>query len=289
MRWMKRTSAARRDRPRTGVAVRRRRARPRWLRPAARTAMIAAAVALALGGPAWLWYSGRVATAMVDGARLLLAWSADIGLTVQDITLEGRSHTLRRHVVAAVGLKRGDPLFGFDPGAIRSRLVALPWVREATVQRQLPGTVRVRIVERLPLALWQRNGRLMLVDDRGVIITRQRLQRFRDLLIIVGDDAPEHAADLIAMLGGEPALARRVGAAVRVGKRRWNLELKGGIKVRLPETGAPAAWHKLARLNRKHRLLDRKVKAVDLRQPDRLYLVTPSGIRPLPATVERNT
>lgn len=289
MRWLNRTSASRRDRLRTGVAVRRRRARPRWLRPAARTAMIAAAVVVAVGGPAWLWYSGRVATAMVDGARALLAWSADIGLTVQDVTLEGRTHTLRRHVAAAVGLRRGDPLFGFDPGAIRSRLVALPWVREATVQRQLPGTVRIRIAERVPLALWQRDGKLMLVDDRGVVITRQRLQRFRDLLIIVGDDAPEHAADLIAMLGNEPALARRVGAAVRVGKRRWNLELKSGIKVRLPEAGAAAAWRKLARLERTHRLLDRKVKAVDLRQPDRLYLVTPSGIRPLPATVERNT
>lgn len=289
MRWMNRKPGSRRDQRGAGVAVRRRRARPRWLRPAARAALIAAAVAVSVGGPAWLWRSGWVATAMADGARLLLAWSADIGLTVQDITLEGRSHTLRRHVVAAVGLKRGDPLFGFDPGAIRSRLVALPWVREATVQRQLPGTVRVRIVERLPLALWQRNGRLMLVDDRGVVITRKRLQRFRDLLIIVGDDAPEHAAELIAMLGDEPALARRVGAAVRVGKRRWNLELKSGIKVRLPEAGAAAAWRKLARLDRRHRLLDRKVKAVDLRQPDRIYLVTPTGIRPVKVTVERNT
>jgi cell division protein FtsQ len=286
---MNRKSGSRRDHLRNGAAVRRRRGRPRWLRPAARAALIAAAVAVAFGGPAWLWRSGRIATAIVDGTRSLLAWSADIGLTVQDVTLEGRTHTLRRHVVAAIGLRRGDPLFGFDPGAIRSRLVALPWVREATVQRQLPGTVRVRIVERLPLALWQRNGRLMLVDDRGVVITRKRLQRFRDLLIIVGDDAPEHAADLIAMLGNEPVLAQRVGAAVRVGKRRWNLELKSGIKVRLPETGAAAAWRKLARLDRKHRLLDRKVKAVDLRQPDRIYLVTPSGIRPVTVTVERNT
>lgn len=287
MRWMNRKPAMQRDRLRAGVAMRRRRSR--WLRPAGRAAMIGAAAAVAIGGPAWLWQSGRVATAMVEGAGALLAWSADIGLTVQDVTLEGRTHTLRRQVAAAVGLSRGDPLFGFDPDAIRSRLVALPWVRAASVQRQLPGTVRIRIVERVPLALWQRDGKLMLVDDRGVVITRQRLRRFRDLLIIVGDDAPRHAADLIAMLSGEPALARRVGAAVRVGQRRWNLELKGGIKVRLPETGAAAAWRKLARLNRTHRLLDRKVKAVDLRQPDRIYLTTPSGIRPLTVTAERNT
>ncbi len=286
MRWLNRKS---RPRPRNVGAARRRRAARRWLRPIGRAFLIAAAFAVAFGGPAWLWRSGWVATAMVDGYRAVLAYSTDIGLTVREVTLEGRIHTPRQQVVKAVGLKRGDALLGFDPGAIRSRLVALPWVREAAVQRQLPGTVRIRIVERLPLALWQRKGKLTLVDDRGEIITRRGLRRFRDLLIIVGDDAPEHAAELIAMLGDEPELARRVDAAVRVGKRRWNLELKGGIKVRLPENNAPAAWRKLARLERKHRLLARDVRAVDLRQPDRLILVTPSGVRPVRTMADRNT
>jgi cell division protein FtsQ len=149
--------------------------------------------------------------------------------------------------------------------------------------------VQIRIVERIPLALWQRKGKLTLVDDRGEVITGRGIRRFRDLLIVVGDDAPRHAATLIAMLGREPELAGRVNAAVRVGKRRWNLELKGGIKVRLPEIDALGAWRRLAWLEKKHRLLDREVKSVDLRQPDRLILVTPSGVRPLRTTAGRDT
>lgn len=274
---------------RKGTGLRRRRAMPRWMRPAVRVVMIAVMLAAAVGAPVWLWHSPRMAAAMDEGYRALLVITADFGLTIQEVTLEGRIHTPRRRVVAALRLKRGDPLFGFDPRAIRDRLVRLAWVRAASVERRLPGTVQIRIIERIPLALWQRKGKLTLVDDRGEVITGRGIRRFRDLLIVVGDDAPRHAATLIAMLGREPELARRVNAAVRVGKRRWNLELKGGIKVRLPEIDAPGAWRRLAWLEKKHRLLDREVTSVDLRQPDRLILVTPSGVRPLRTTAGRDT
>ncbi len=289
MRWLSRESRRGAKTTRRNPPARRRRATPRWLRPACRTAMIAGAFAVILGGPAWLWHSGWIAAAMVDGYRTALAWSSDAGLTVQNVTLEGRVHTSRSKIMAAVGLKRGEPLYGFDPRAIRARLTALSWVRQASVERRMPDTVRIRIVERRPLALWQRNGKLSLLDDRGKIITRYKLRRFRNLLIIVGSDAPQHAARLIAMLGMEPKLAQRVNAAVRVGKRRWNLELRGGIKVRLPEADADKAWRKLARLERRHRLLDREITSVDLRQPDRLIVVTPTGAQPVKLTTERNT
>ncbi|MHA1108033.1 MAG: cell division protein FtsQ/DivIB [Alphaproteobacteria bacterium] len=289
MRWLSRTSRKAGKPTRRNPPARRRRAAPRWLRPACRITAIAGAIAFIIGGPAWLWHSGWITTAMVDGYRTVIAWSSDAGLTVQNVTLEGRVYTSRRRIMAAVGLKRGDPLYGFDPGDIHTRLTALSWVRQATVERRMPDTVHIRIVERRPLALWQRKGKLSLVDHRGKIITRYKLRRFRNLLIIVGDDAPQHAVRLIAMLGNEPKLALRVNAAVRIGKRRWNLELKGGIKVRLPEADAEKAWRKLARLERRHRLLDREVTSVDMRQPDRLIVVTPTGAQPVKLTTERNT
>ncbi len=259
MRWLNRKPRRGAKKTRRNPRARRRRTAPRWLRPALRAALMVTVIAVVTGGPYWLWRSGWIAEAISNGHRMMIAWSADIGLTVQEVTLEGRIHSSRRRIETIVGLKRGDPLYGFDPEDIRARLAALPWVRTATVQRQIPGTVRIHIAERLPMALWQRKGKLMLVDDEGKVITRRKLKRFSDLLIVIGDDAPRHAANLIAMLGDEPELARRVNAAVRVGKRRLNLELKVGIKVRLPETDAGKSWRMLARLERRHRLLGPQV------------------------------
>jgi cell division protein FtsQ len=59
-----------------------------------------------------------------------------------------------------------------------------------------------------------------------------------------------------------------------VGQRRWNIHLKGGIDVRLPEDEANNAWARLADYHKSHRVLDKDVTVLDLRIPDRLIVKT---------------
>lgn len=252
--------------------ARRRKAAPRWLRPARNTAIGLGLVAIVIGGPVWLWQSGLISAAATSLREAALARTASAGLTVQNVLLGGRRNTPHQAVRRAVGLSRGDAILGIDIDAIRSRLKAIPWVREATVVRRLPQTIAIHIVERRPFALWQRKRKLVLVDDLGVVITARGLGAFRKLPILVGDDAPRHAPSLFAMLKSEPRLARQVISAVRVGKRRWNVEFRNGIKVRLPATDPHVAWRRLARLDARHRLLARDVRMIDMRLPDRLIL-----------------
>jgi cell division protein FtsQ len=137
--------------------------------------------------------------------------------------------------------------------------------------------LRIDIRERRPMALWQRKGRFVLVDDRGKAITDRNLGRFSELVILVGNTAPRHAPTLFAMIASEPDLARQVVAATRVGDRRWTLKLKGGIRIQLPEHEPHRAWRKLALLNERHRLLARDVRTIDMRLPDRL-IVKPGAL-----------
>ncbi len=64
----------------------------------------------------------------------------------------------------------------------------------------------------------------------------------------------------------------RLVAAVRVGERRWNLQLRGGMNVMLPEGHEPEAIDRLMALQQDHALLDRPLEVVDMRLPDRLVL-----------------
>jgi cell division protein FtsQ len=194
------------------------------------------------------------------------------GLRVEDVLLEGRAHTTRAQVIAAIGLKRGDPILGFDPQTLRQRVEGLPWVRTARIERRFPSTVRIVITERNPIALWQKHGRFHIVDDEGAVIADSAPERYRDLLIVVGDGAPKHVPELVVLLAAEPALRKRVTAAVWVGERRWNLRFDDRTDVRLPEHEAPAAWAKLARLEREFGILGRDVDAIDMRIPDRLVV-----------------
>lgn len=260
------------QRPARSRRLPRRRVAPRWLRPALWCGAVVLALAAAGGTGTWLWTSGRVSAALEDARSALVGATVGAGLTLDEVYVAGRRRTPREAILEALGVARGDPLVTFDPAAARRRVEALGWVREAAVERRFPDTVFVRLTERVPLALWQRKGRLFVVDGEGVVIDGARVERFARLPLVVGDEAARHAADLLAVMASEPGLRARIAAAVRVGGRRWNLRLDNGIEVQLPEQGVAAAWRRLAEYDRRHRLLARKITVVDLRLPGRLVV-----------------
>jgi cell division protein FtsQ len=101
----------------------------------------------------------------------------------------------------------------------------------------------------------------------------EEVARDRELRVLVGEEAPRHAADRFALLATEPELLARVVAASWVGERRWTLHLDNRIDILLPEYGAGAAWRTLGRHAREDALLERAVSAIDLRLlPERIRL-----------------
>jgi cell division protein FtsQ len=264
MRWLKRNNErASRKKP-----------APSWVRPAARFGVWAGIAIVAIGAPYAAIRSGLAGQALAAVWRPMVAASAGMGMTVKQVLADGRVETSQADILAAVGVRGGEAILGIDPDAARARVETLPWVRSAAVERRLPDTIRVRIVERRAVAWWQKDGKMVLIDRTGEPIRVTPTGRYQGLIVLVGDDAPTHAAALLDMLAKEPALAARARAAVRVGARRWNVRLDDAIEVRLPEDGAEAAWIKLAELDRKNRILSRDIEAVDLRLPDRLIVQT---------------
>lgn len=261
--------------------------RPRWRlawRPVLRRARWALGAA-AIAAPAiYLYQAGLPAQIRNAGGTLsqtLLAASGRLGLMVGEVFVEGRDETPAANILAVLDVHRGAPILGFDPAAAKAELERLPWVRSAAVERRLPDTIYVRISERRPLALWQRHSQLALIDRDGNEIPGVDIRRFAHLPLVVGEDAPPHAAALVALLATEPELQRRVSAAQRVGGRRWNLRLDNGVDVRLPEVNPGAAWLKLAEMVRADKILDRNINLIDLQQIDRMIVRV---VREPPAT-----
>ena len=211
---------------------------------------------------------------LADAGDRALAVSAALGLVVDEINVEGRETTDAATIMAALAADRGTPILAVSPSRAKQQLESLPWVRSATIERRLPGTLIVRLSERHPLAVWQHDGKLDLIDKQGEVIAVKDLGRFAKLPTVVGERAAGHAAALLEMLGREPELAARVSAAVRVDNRRWNVRIDKAIDVLLPEDDLEGAWARLAALERQSSVLKRDVQTVDMRLPDRLVLRT---------------
>ncbi|WP_200338881.1 cell division protein FtsQ/DivIB [Rhodovibrio sodomensis] len=263
-------------------AQRKRRARRQaLLRLSVRAGVPAVLLALVAGSGVWAWQSGWIARQGQQLTHAAVDAAAEAGLRLDQVVVSGRERTEPDAILAALGIRQGGPILGLDPASAKRRLERLPWVKTATVERRLPGTVRIDLTERAPLALWQLDGALSVIDRAGQRIDRAAPEAHANLPLLVGPGAPAHAEKLLALLAREPEMNARVKAAVRVRDRRWNIVLRNGVEVQLPAETPSRAWSRLAEIERKYGVLQRDIRMIDLRLPDRMVVRMAPGSKPM--------
>ena len=203
--------------------------------------------------------------------------TAGWGFAVKNIMVDGRRYTDADTLKAMVNMEKGDPIFSFKPDEAQKMIEKISWVKRAHVERRLPDTIYIKLEERRPMALWQRNKKLSLIDSEGVVLTDHNLAPWKNLMIVVGDDAPHKAAGLLQMLEAEPVIEERVEAATLISGRRWDLKLKSGADVKLPERELGLALRKLAINHEEEALLDKDVLSIDVREEGRITVRTKPG------------
>jgi cell division protein FtsQ len=173
-------------------------------------------------------------------------------------------------VLGVGGVNGRSSLLFLDAATVRDKLKANPWIAEATVLKLYPGQLQIDIAERSAFALWQQDGRLSVISDDGAVLEPYVSRRFLSLPLVVGKGAETRARDFLALLARYPQVRSATKAAVFVGERRWNLRLKDGLDIRLPENDVGNALASLSKLDKEDRLFSRDIVAIDMRLPDRL-------------------
>lgn len=218
------------------------------------------------------------------GSVLLLNAPA---LEIAQVTVKGNERLATGEVLALLEGLRGRHILTVDLDAWRQRLLASPWVADATLRRSLPSTVEVAVRERFPVAIARIASRLYLVDDEGVVIDEYGPNHAAiDLPIVDGlasvpksggplvdETRMRLAARLLTGLAARPDLARKVSqvdvsdahnavvlldgdtARLRLGDRDFAERLQGYIDL------GPALHERVANID-----------YVDLRFDERLYV-----------------
>jgi cell division protein FtsQ len=199
------------------------------------------------------------------------------GFSIAAVAVTGERHLSREEILAAIGVTGRASLLFFDVADARARLLTNPWIAEATVQRFLPDRLAISISERVAFALWQKAGRVGVIASDGTVLEPYVLRRYADLPLVVGIGAETRAREFLAMLDRRPELRANVRACVLVAERRWNLRLKNGVDVRLPEFDVEEALDQLAALERDTKLSNRDITAIDLRLADRITVRLSDG------------
>jgi len=250
-----------------------RRRPPGTMRKIAMPAAICLAIAVPVGSAGYYIVANSIveksANWVSDQVNDLVVAS---GLTVQEISVIGRERTSGKDMMEALAVARGDNILTFDPVLAQQRIEALGWVSEASVMRRFPDEIFVRISERRPFARWQEQGKTVVIDRSGAVVTRSKNKEFRYLPKVVGVRANQEAAELFDILAQSPTLFTRLHNAVRIRDRRWNLEFDNGVTVMMPEEGLRNAWTRLGEMHASQKILNKGILAIDLRSAQKTYV-----------------
>jgi cell division protein FtsQ len=207
-------------------------------------------------------------TSALSDTRNAIANSA--GFRITAVAINGGKQLTQDEVLAVGGVNGRSSLLFLDAAVVRDKLKTNPWIAEATVLKFYPGQLQIDITERSAFALWQQGGRLSVISDDGAVLEPYVSRRFLALPLVVGKGAETRARDFLALLARYPQVRAATKAVIFVGERRWNLRLKDGLDIRLPENDVGNALAALSKLDKEDRLFSRDIVAVDMRLPDRL-------------------
>ena len=233
------------------------------------------AALLALG-----WFLASISGATALAEQRLATIAANAGYKVRHVEVRGTERLNKWRVfdkVDQAGGEEGLAMTRVDLGSLRQELLALNWVLDARVSRQLPDALVIDIVERQPHAVLRKADRLVLIDPSGAELEPISAEAAEDMLLIEGMGAQAQVEELSELLDAAPALRPQVTGAEWVGNRRWNLTFRTSQHLALPEgeNRAAAALISFAQADGVHRLIGGEVAAFDMRSPPRMYMRVP--------------
>ena len=200
--------------------------------PRSRATAVLRAGAILLGASAlvgWLmislWHSTLLWNGVRDVRAKLLAMTGNQGLVVKKVLVEGQNRTGRDELIHILEDYQGQNILGVDIGVVRSRLERLPWIKDVSIARELPATLRIRLVEQVPVARWYDGARQVLVSEDGDVLRIADATRYKELPLLLGPGAPGKVAALDRLLVLAPDLLHKVTGATLVGGHRWDVQL----------------------------------------------------------------
>jgi cell division protein FtsQ len=160
--------------------------------------------------------TGRTRLLVAAGALALLGLLV-LGVTytpvfrARHLDVEGERTLRIAQVLRIAGVDDGTNVFHLDPSAVEASLRSSPWIADAEVERDLPSTIRIRIIERAPVARVSVDGLARSIAGDGTLLPGGAV----DLPVVRASLGPIDAAEWTSGARALAALAPQIRSRVR--------------------------------------------------------------------------
>ncbi|MDR1034687.1 MAG: cell division protein FtsQ/DivIB [Holosporales bacterium] len=166
-------------------------------------------------------------------------------------------------LLSFLGMSRRDSIFKLSSQQIYENIMMDTTIRSAKVRKKLPNIIDITIFYKIPIAIFQQDSKLMLIDDRGTFI-KDVTGNPPDYPLIVGKGANITAKAILDIISRYGEIRKNLRSLAFIRERRWNIEV-AGLKVKLPEDGVEEALETLRILMRQPNINRKTTKCIDLR------------------------
>ena len=119
-----------------------------------------------------------LAMVLVFGAN---AWKSS--LVVKEVRVTGNRVVDTNEILQLSHVKRGEKMYDLDLMVIQKDVASHYFLKDVTVERDLPSTLKISVVERSPLAMIN-NADLLYIDPEGVVLPHSISRELFDLPVI---------------------------------------------------------------------------------------------------------
>lgn len=154
-------------------------------------------------------------------------------LVIETVQIEGEFKYLSKQNLKTSALPHvSGGFFSVNLDRVRDRLIELPWVEDVSIRRQWPNALRIRVMEKQPVAFWNKN---QLLSSKSALFTPDNIDQNLNLPVLSGPKGL-HKEMLKALSRMEAWLADTGLTISRISqdeRRSWTLFMESGMELRL--------------------------------------------------------
>ena len=194
------------------------------------------------------------------------------GTHIKTLIVIGASPKVEKLIKANLGVKVGDSIFKLSTTKLLNNLINIGWIKEVNIHKILPNIIKIKVTERIPIAIYYHNKTYTLIDKDGNFIEDVNVNP--DLPLVSGTNANLKIYKMLQILNKYPSIKKELHSIIYIRQRRWDLLLNNKITVKLPSCNDNLINKSLKILEKllKQENIQNSVVSIDLRIPENVII-----------------
>ncbi|MBQ6027078.1 MAG: cell division protein FtsQ/DivIB [Alphaproteobacteria bacterium] len=218
----------------------------------------------------WMYFIAAILLSIYFAARIIMAHMG-YGPTamIQHISISADTNDKDlTPIIAAAGIAPGTHSRAINLELVNERIAQTPGVRKSTVRRLSNGNLAIRVKLYTAVAEWTDGTFYYPISADGTIVKKPSETRGIGTIVFRGN-VPNEIGEITKAAHN---LVGNLDYLEWIDGRRWNLVTLGGITIMLPENDPIAAIGNIVVLDKKHNILSKDIKIIDMRDDTRILV-----------------